>query len=385
MIYMDNAATTRVWPEVRQAVIPFLEETYGNPSGVHDAGRQARKACEHARRCIAAYLGADAGEIYFTSGGSEADSWAIIGSAFAPGNQKRTFITTAIEHKAVLNAAAFLEKQGFHVKYLPVDTKGRVDMEALKNEINADTFLVSVMAANNEVGTLQEIDTACEIAHSAGARFHTDAVQAVTSREWDLHRQKYDFLSLSGHKLHAPKGTGVLYIKEGVHVSPLIFGGAQERGKRGGTENICGIVGLGRAFELFKTKCDGARVAALRDRLEAGVLARIEGVQRNGDPQNRLAGTTNLSFDGVEGEALLLSLDLKRIAVSAGSACTSGSMDPSHVLMSMGLCAQRAQSSVRFSLSEDNTPEEVDTVLDVLAETVERLRKMNSAYKERRL
>lgn len=379
MIYMDNAATTRVWPEVRAAILPFLDEVYGNPSGVHYAGREARKACENSRRSLAALLGADAGELYFTSGGSEADSWAILGSAFAPENKKRTFITSAIEHKAVLNTAAFLASHGFTVKYIPVDTEGRLKIDRLEEEINADTFLVSVMAANNEVGTLQDIDRICALAHSAGALFHTDAVQAVTARTWDLHAQKIDLLSLSGHKLHAPKGTGALYIRDGLIQSPLIFGGSQERGRRGGTENITGIVGLGEAAKLLAERRDRSAVAALRDRLENGILSGIPGTKVNGCREQRLAGTTNISFDGVEGEALLLSLDLKRIAVSAGSACTSGSLDPSHVLLSMGLTRAQAQSSIRFSLDEDNTQQEVDTVLEVLKDTVRRLREMNFA------
>ena len=378
MIYMDNAATTRVTEEVFEAIKPYFTEIYGNPSSVHCAGRVTRKACENARRQVARVLNAEAREIYFTSGGSEADTWAIIGSALEPHNTKRTFITSRVEHKAVLNAAAFLARNGYQVKYIPVDKTGRVDTNALREMIDDDTFLVSVMAANNEVGTIQPINEIADIAHAAGSLFHTDAVQAAGALNIDVKAQNIDMLSLSGHKLHAPKGIGALYVKEGISLSPTIFGGSQERGKRGGTENLPGIIGLGKAIEIAASGREENRkyVSQLRDVLEDGILQAVPGSIVNGDKNNRLPGTTNISFMGVDGEALLLSLDLKNVAVSAGSACTSGSVDPSHVLLSMGLTRAEAQSSVRFSLNEENTQSEVDEVIAILKETVSRLRDM---------
>ena len=378
MIYMDNAATTRVTEEVFEAIKPYFTEIYGNPSSVHCAGRVTRKACENARRQVARVLNAEAREIYFTSGGSEADTWAIIGSALEPHNTKRTFITSRVEHKAVLNAAAFLARNGYQVKYIPVDKTGRVDTNALREMIDDDTFLVSVMAANNEVGTIQPINEIADIAHAAGSLFHTDAVQAAGALNIDVKAQNIDMLSLSGHKLHAPKGIGALYVKEGISLSPTIFGGSQERGKRGGTENLPGIIGLGKAIEIAASGREENRkyVSKLRDVLEDGILQAVPGSIVNGDKNNRLPGTTNISFMGVDGEALLLSLDLKNVAVSAGSACTSGSVDPSHVLLSMGLTRAEAQSSVRFSLNEENIQSEVDEVIAILKETVSRLRDM---------
>lgn len=378
MIYMDNAATTRVTESVLNEMLPYFTEFYGNPSSVHAAGRRTKKALEEARRRTAKAVGAWSREIYFTAGGSEADTWAIKGAAFAKQNTKKTFVTTKIEHKAVLNAAKALENAGFTVKYVPVDGKGRVDLEQLERAVNSDTFLVSVMTANNEVGTLQPITEAAEIAHRAGALFHTDAVQAAGCLKIDAHEMNIDLLSLSGHKLHAPKGVGALYIKEGINIEPLINGGSQERGKRGGTENLCSIIGLGKAMQDAQEKLaeNHDYVTSLRDRLIDGVLSGIPDTVLNGDRTNRLPGNANITFMGVDGEALLLSLDLKDIAVSSGSACTSGSVDPSHVLMAMGIPHDEAMSSVRFSLNEENTPEEVDRVVNELKEIISRLRGM---------
>ena len=376
MIYMDNAATTRVKIEIVQAMLPYFNEIYGNPSSVHAAGRAARKACENARRQIAAYLGCDARELYFTSGGSEADSWAL--KTCAENTEKRrTLITSTVEHKAVLNAARALEKRGFTVKYLPTDKKGFVSPDSLKREINEDTFLVSVMAANNEVGTLQDIETMGHIAHAHGALFHTDAVQAMGERQWSLKDMPVDLLSLSGHKLHAPKGIGALYAKDSLPVSSLIFGGAQERGRRGGTENISGIVGLGKAIELLSKNRMAwqGRKAALTQRLKEGLQQNLNGISVNGPGSDRCAsGILNIRFDEVDGEALLFNLDLRNVCVSAGSACTSGSLDASHVLIAMGLTRTQAHQSIRFSLSEENTEAEVDRVIEITAEIVNKLR-----------
>ena len=377
MIYMDNAATTRVRDEVIQAMLPYFGEIYGNPSSVHSAGRAARKACENARRQIAAYLHCEARELYFTSGGSEADSWALMTCAKNAGN-RRTLIMSAIEHKAILNAAKQLERKGFTVKYLPVDAQGFVLPETLEKVIDGDTFLVSVMAANNEVGTLQDIGELGRIAHERGALFHTDAVQAIGALDWNLEKQPIDLLSLSGHKLHAPKGVGALYIRENLPVSSLIFGGAQERGRRGGTENLSGIVGLGKAFELLIG--EGAdsekKKKELTLRLENGLIQNIPGAHTNGpDIDRRLSGILNMEFDGVDGEALLFNLDLRGVQVSAGSACTSGSIDASHVLLAMGFTREAAHRSIRFSLSEENTEAEVDEVIGITTEIVNNLRR----------
>jgi len=378
LIYMDNAATTRVTESVLEEMLPYFTKLYGNPSSVHAPGREARKALEEARRRTAKAINAWSKEIYFTAGGSEADTWAIKGAAFSKQNTKKTFVTTVIEHKAVLNAAKALEGAGFTVKYVPVNPDGIIDLQKLKEAVDGDTFLVSVMTANNEVGTLQPVDEACAIAHEAGALFHTDAVQAAGCLEIDVKRGGYDLLSLSGHKLHAPKGVGALYIKEGTVLEPLVNGGSQERGRRGGTENLCGIVGLGKALSEAREKLSehAEYVSALRDTLITRVLDEIPDTILNGDRINRLPGNANITFMGVDGEALLLSLDLKDIAVSAGSACTSGSVDPSHVLTAMGMKRDTALSSVRFSLNEENTPEEVDTVVKELKEIISRLRSM---------
>ncbi|MBQ9408635.1 MAG: cysteine desulfurase [Clostridia bacterium] len=384
MIYMDNAATTRVRGEVVQAMLPYFSEIYGNPSSVHGAGRAARKACENARRQLAAYFGCEAREIYFTSGGSEADSWALETAAANAGG-KRTLIVSAIEHKAILNAAKGLAKRGFTVKYLPAAAQGFIDPEALKREIDSDTFLVSVMAANNEVGALQPIDELGKIAHDCGALFHTDAVQAVSAFNWNLKNQPIDMLSLSGHKLHAPKGVGALFLRDSLPVSPLIYGGAQERGRRGGTENLSGIVGLGKAFELIGSERGEAegKKRALTQRLFNGLKQSVDGIHINGpEGEGRASGILNIRFDGVDGEALLFNLDLKGVCVSAGSACTSGSLDASHVLLAMGLSREDAHRSIRFSLSRENTEEEVDQVVDITAKIVNNLRRAKRLVSE---
>ena len=384
-IYMDNAATTRVTEPVFEAMRPYFCEIFGNPSSVHAFGREARKAVEQARRQVAAALGAQAGEIYFTGSGTEADNWALRGAAYAQKARGRHIITTQIEHHAVLHAAEQLEKEGFEVTYLPVDGDGVVSLEALEKALRPDTTLVSIMAANNEIGAIQPIREAAKLARAHGALFHTDAVQAIGCVPIDVKADGIDLLSLSGHKFHAPKGVGALYIRSGVKLQRLIYGGAQEKTQRGGTENVASIVGMGKAIELAMESMESrnAYVSGLRDRLIEGILRRIPETRLNGHRTRRLSGNVNVSIRYIEGEALLLSLDMKGIAGSSGSACTSGSLDPSHVLLAIGLPHEIAHGSLRLSLSEENTTEEVDYTIDALVEIVERLRAMSPLYEKK--
>lgn len=384
-IYMDNAATTRVTEPVFEAMRPYFCEIFGNPSSVHAFGREARKAVEQARRQVAAALGAQAGEIYFTGSGTEADNWALRGAAYAQKARGRHIITTQIEHHAVLHAAEQLEKEGFEVTYLPVDDDGVVSLEALEKALRPDTTLVSIMAANNEIGAIQPIREAAKLARAHGALFHTDAVQAIGCVPIDVKADGIDLLSLSGHKFHAPKGVGALYIRSGVKLQRLIYGGAQEKTQRGGTENVASIVGMGKAIELAMESMESrnAYVNGLRDRLIEGILRRIPETRLNGHRTRRLSGNVNVSIRYIEGEALLLSLDMKGIAGSSGSACTSGSLDPSHVLLAIGLPHEIAHGSLRLSLSEENTAEEVDYTIDALVEIVERLRAMSPLYEKK--
>ena len=384
-IYMDNAATTRVTEPVFEAMRPYFCEIFGNPSSVHAFGREARKAVEQTRRQVAAALGAQAGEIYFTGSGTEADNWALRGAAYAQKARGRHIITTQIEHHAVLHAAEQLEKEGFEVTYLPVDGDGVVSLEALEKALRPDTTLVSIMAANNEIGAIQPIREAAKLAKAHGALFHTDAVQAIGCVPIDVKADGIDLLSLSGHKFHAPKGVGALYIRSGVKLQRLIYGGAQEKTQRGGTENVASIVGMGKAIELAMESMESrnAYVSGLRDRLIEGILRRIPETRLNGHRTQRLSGNVNVSIRYIEGEALLLSLDMKGIAGSSGSACTSGSLDPSHVLLAIGLPHEIAHGSLRLSLSEENTAEEVDYTIDALVEIVERLRAMSPLYEKK--
>ena len=384
-IYMDNAATARVTEPVFEAMRPYFCEIFGNPSSVHAFGREARKAVEQARRQVAAALGAQAGEIYFTGSGTEADNWALRGAAYAQKARGRHIITTQIEHHAVLHAAEQLEKEGFEVTYLPVDGDGVVSLEALEKALRPDTTLVSIMAANNEIGAIQPIREAAKLAKAHGALFHTDAVQAIGCVPIDVKADGIDLLSLSGHKFHAPKGVGALYIRSGVKLQRLIYGGAQEKTQRGGTENVASIVGMGKAIELAMESMESrnAYVSGLRDRLIEGILRRIPETRLNGHRTQRLSGNVNVSIRYIEGEALLLSLDMKGIAGSSGSACTSGSLDPSHVLLAIGLPHEIAHGSLRLSLSEENTAEEVDYTIDALVEIVERLRAMSPLYEKK--
>ena len=381
-IYMDNAATTRVTEPVFEAMRPYFGEIYGNPMSVHSFGREARKGVEEARRQVAAALNAEPSEIYFTGCGTESDNWAIRGAAYANLRKGKHLITTQIEHHAVLHTCEQLEREGFNVTYLPVDEFGVVRMDALKAAIRPDTTLISVMAANNEIGTIQPIEEIAKLAKERGILFHTDAVQAIGSLPFDVKAMGIDLLSLSGHKFHAPKGVGALYIRNGVRLQRLIQGGAQERTQRAGTENVASIVGLGKAIALAAGNIDrhNAQLAAVRDRLIDRILAEIPYTRLNGHRTQRLPGNCNISFRFIEGESLLLALDLKGIAGSSGSACTSGSLDPSHVLLAIGLPHEIAHGSLRLSLSEENTIEQADRVVDALKEIVARLRSMSPLY-----
>ena len=379
---MDNAATTRVTEPVFEAMRPYFGEIYGNPMSVHSFGREARKGVEEARRQVAAALNAEPSEIYFTGCGTESDNWAIRGAAYANLRKGKHLITTQIEHHAVLHTCEQLEREGFNVTYLPVDEFGIVRMDALKDAIRPDTTLISVMAANNEIGTIQPIEEIAKLAKERGILFHTDAVQAIGSLSFDVKAMGIDLLSLSGHKFHAPKGVGALYIRNGVRLQRLIQGGAQERTQRAGTENVASIVGLGKAIAMAAENIDrhNAQLTAVRDRLIDRILAEIPYTRLNGHRTQRLPGNCNISFRFIEGESLLLALDLKGIAASSGSACTSGSLDPSHVLLAIGLPHEIAHGSLRLSLSEENTIEQADRVVDALKEIVARLRSMSPLY-----
>ena len=384
IIYMDNAATTATRPEVLEAMLPYFTEHYGNPSSIHSVGRDARRAVEKARAQVAAALGAQPREIYFTAGGSESDNWAIRCASRALAAKGKHIITSQIEHHAVLHTCQYMEKQGYEVTYLPVDENGLVSVEDVKNAIRPDTVLISIMAANNEIGTIEPIREIGKVAHEAGVLVHPDAVQAVGAVPIDVNDWNVDMLSLSGHKFHAPKGIGALYIRKGVKISNLIFGGAQERGLRAGTENLPGIVGLGAAIELAVAELPEytRRLTALRDRLIDGILQNIPDVRLNGHRTQRLPGNVNVSVRYVEGEALLMRLDLAGVEASSGSACTSGSLDPSHVLLAIGLPHEIAHGSLRLSLSDTTTQEEVDYVLSVLPGIIEYLRDMSPLYND---
>lgn len=381
-IYMDNAATTRVTEPVFEAMKPYFCEKFGNPMSVHSFGRESRRAVEEARRQVAAALNADSREIYFTGCGTESDNWALRGAAYARGNTRRTLVTTTIEHHAILHTAEQLEKEGFKVVYVPVDEFGIVKLDEMEKAITEDVFLVSVMTANNEIGTIQPIEEIARMAHAKGALFHTDAVQAIGSVKIDVKAMGIDLLSLSGHKFHAPKGVGALYMKNSVHIERLIRGGAQERTQRAGTENLASIVGLGKAIELATADIDAhnAKLIEMRDHMISEILTRIPETRLNGDATRRLPGNVNVSVRYIEGESLLLSLDLKGIAASSGSACTSGALDPSHVLLAIGLPHEVAHGSLRLTMNEENTMEEVDTVVETLVEIVKRLRAMSPLY-----
>jgi cysteine desulfurase len=382
LIYMDHAATTYTKKEVVDAMVPYITEHFGNPSSVYGIARESKKAIDAARAQVAEALGAEPGEVYFTSGGSESDNWAIKGVAFANRKRGNHIITTQIEHHAVLHTCRFLEKEGFEITYLPVDQYGLVDPKDLEKAITEKTILVSIMYANNEIGTIESITDLGAIARKHKVYFHTDAVQAIGNVPIDVKAQNIDMLSLSAHKFYGPKGVGALYIKKGVRIENLIHGGAQEQKRRAGTENIAGIVGLGKAIELATAEipAHNAKIRAMRDRLLRGALETIPHARLNGHPEQRLPGNFNVSFEYIEGESMLLWLDDVGICGSTGSACTSGSLEPSHVLLATGLSPEVAHGSLRLTLGDVNTEQDIDTVLAVLPDVVSRLRQMSPLY-----
>ena len=384
LIYVDNAATTPISKEVLDAMMPWLTEGYGNASSIYSKGREAGWALKDAREKIAAAFGASPSEIYFTSCGSESDNWAIKGAAAAMAKRgKKHIITSAFEHHAVLHSCEALEKQGFEVTYVPVHENGVVRVEDIEAAIRPDTGLVTIMYANNEIGTIQPIKEIGALCRERKIWFHTDAVQAVGHVPINVEEQNIDMLSLSGHKIHAQKGVGMLYIRRGISLPNLIDGGGQERGKRAGTENVAAIVGLAKAVEIATANIEerAAKTKVLRDKLIDNIL-KIERTRLNGDREKRLPGNVNLSIEGIEGESLLLSLDMYGICASSGSACTSGSLDPSHVLLAIGLKHEVAHGSLRISLSDENTEEDVDKILEVLPEIVFRLRSMSPLWEK---
>lgn len=381
-VYADNAATTRVSQKALEAALPYFTQEYGNASSIYSLGMNSAKAILKAREQVANAIGAKVNEIYFTSGGSEADNWAIRGSAFNGAKKgKKHIITTCFEHHAVLHTCEFLEKQGYEVTYLPVDENGLITAQQVADAIREDTCLVTIMFANNEIGTIMPISEIGAICKEKKIPFHTDAVQAVGNVPIDVKEMNIDMLSLSGHKIHAPKGIGCLYIRGGLSIPNLIFGGAQERSKRAGTENVPSIVALGVAITDACSDIKGKieRVSKLRDKLIDGIL-QIPQTRLNGDRVKRLAGNVNISIRGVEGESLLLTLDLNGIAASSGSACTSGSLDPSHVLLAIGLPHEVAHGSLRLSINEETTEEDVDYILSVIPNVVKKLRAMSPLW-----
>jgi len=384
-IYMDHAATTPLHPEVLAAMMPYLTDLYGNPSSIHSFGRETRQAIDTARDTIAENLGAaDASEIIFTGSGSEADNFAIKGTALAlkDNNKSNHIITSAIEHHAVLDTCKWLEKQGFRVTYLPVDAYGLVDPAQAAKAITNDTVLMSVHYANNEIGTIEPIEELGEIARAKGVLFHTDAVQAIGALPVRLKDLPVDMVSFSAHKFYGPKGVGGLYLRKGMRPVPLIHGGAQERNRRAGTENVAGIVGMAEALKMALNDMEArnTRIAELRDRLIQGVFNHIDHVRLNGHPARRLPGNSSFCFQYIEGESLLLNLDLQGIAGSSGSACTSGSLEPSHVLLALGLSHEIAHGSLRLTLGSATTNEDIDHVLAVLPGIVAKLRDMSPLY-----
>ena len=381
-IYADHAATTRLSDRALEAMMPYFQDDYGNPSSLYAFGQDAKSRLEEARGAIAAHLNAKPEEIFFTSGGTEADNWALKGAAeLGAAKGKKHIITSAIEHHAVLHTAQWLEKQGFAVTYLPVDGLGRVDPAAVKAAIRPDTALISIMAANNEIGTVEPIAAIGAIARAAGVLFHTDAVQVVGHIPVDVAAWNCDLLSFSGHKFHGPRGVGGLYVRKGLRLPPLVHGGGQEKGRRSGTENVAGAVGMAAALTeaVAGREAEAQRLAALRDRLLDG-LGALPYAKVTGDRENRLPGTASLVFEGVEGEALLLHLDAKGICASSGSACSSATLDPSHVLLAIGLPHEVAHGSLRLSLGRENTDADVDYLLKEVPEVVAYLRDMSPVW-----
>ncbi len=381
-VYLDHSATTPVDPEVAELMLAYYTTKFGNPSSIHSYGREAKKALEDARLQVANLIGAQPEEIVFTSGGTEADNMAILGAAYANKKKGNHIITSAIEHHAVLDTCLYLEKQGYKLTILPADEYGMVKVEDVEAALTPETILVSVMHANNEVGTIQPIAEIGKLLKGKGIIFHTDAVQSLGKIPVNVDELGVNLLTASAHKIYGPKGIGCLYIRKGTRIQPLVHGGGQERKRRSGTENEAGAIGFGKACELAgqRLEQDNGYIADMRDRLIKGIMERIPHVQLNGHPIQRMPNNVNVSVEFVEGESLLLSLDMKGIAASSGSACTSGSLDPSHVLLAMGICHEIAHGSLRFTLGRDNTQEDVDYVLEVLPGIVDRLRAMSPLY-----
>lgn len=384
LIYLDNAATTRVKPEVVEAMMPYLTQYYGNPSSVYEFSEEPKRAITHAREVIAQAIGAKTNEIYFTGCGTESDNWALKATAEAYAGKGNHIITTKIEHHAILHTCEWLEKHGVEVTYLDVDEKGLVSPEAVEKAIRPETILISVMFANNEIGTIEPIREIGAIAKKHGVLFHTDAVQAFGHEPINVDEYNIDMLSASGHKINAPKGVGFLYIRTGIKIRSFIHGGAQERKRRGGTENVSQIVGMGRAVELAMATLEERKEkeTKLRDYLIDKVLSMVPYARLNGDRTKRLANNANFAFQFIEGESMLIMLDMAGICGSSGSACTSGSLDPSHVLLAIGLPHEIAHGSLRLTLSEDNTVEEMDYVAETIRDVVERLRSMSPLYED---
>ncbi|RJQ39323.1 MAG: cysteine desulfurase NifS [Dehalococcoidia bacterium] len=382
-IYLDNAATTPTSPEVLAAMLPYFTDLYGNPSSIHSFGQEAKEAVEKARDRLAALLGARSDEIIFTSGGTESDNTALMGIAYALKDKGNHIITTPVEHHAIVETARFMEKQGYRVTYLPVDRYGAVSPDDVRKAITPRTILVSVMHANNEMGTIQPVTEIARVAREAGVYCHTDAVQTVGHIPLSVKELGVDLLSLSAHKFNGPKGVGALYIRKGTRLLPFAHGGEQERNLRAGTHNVPGIVGLGKAAEIAQKSlpAEMARITALRDCLTRGILDGIKNTYINGHPQSRLPGNVNISIDFVEGESVLLNLDLEGICASTGSACSSASLEPSHVLLAMGIAPEKAHCSIRFSLGAQNTGADVDRVLEALPRIVTKLRAMSPLVK----
>lgn len=384
-IYADNAATTQVSSKALSAMLPYLKSEYGNPSGFYRVSRDAKRALEKARETVAECINAKPSEVYFTSGGSESDNWAIRSTAEKLSGKGKHIITSAIEHHAVMYTMDRLEKHGYEVTYLPVDERGRVSPKDLEQAIRPDTILITIMMTNNEIGTIEPIKELARIAHDHNVLFHTDAVQAGGHIPVDVEELGVDMLSLSGHKFHGPKGVGVMYMRDGVNLPAFLIGGGQERGKRGSTENVPGIVGLAAAFKesVEKMPTEAPRLAKMRDRLMDGLTERIPYSHITGDRENRLPGTASIIFECIEGESTVLLLDQAGVAASSGSACSSGSLETSHVLLAIGLKHELAHGSLRLSLSDQNTEEDVDYILDVLPKIIARLRAMSPVWDEK--
>lgn len=383
-IYVDHSATTPIRREVFEAMLPYLQENFGNPSSVYKEGRESKKAINTARQQVADAIGAEIGEIFFTGSGSEADNWAIKGTAYALKDKGNHIITSSVEHHAVLHTLKALEKEGFEVTYLPVDEYGMVSVEDVEAAITDKTILITIMTANNEIGTIMPVKEIGDIAKKHGIIFHTDAVQAIGMMEIDVKEMNIDLLSLTAHKFYGPKGAGALYIRKGLKIRRFIEGGAQESNRRAGTENVAGIVGLGKAIELATADIEGhtKKLKELRDEYIKLVLEKIPYTRLNGHPTQRMASNANISFEFIEGESLLLMLDMKGISASSGSACTSGSLDPSHVLLAIGLKHEIAHGSLRVTFGDSNTMEDVHKIVDALVEIVEKLRAMSPLYEE---